>query len=105
MSGISVNAVTGEVTTFEAAPAVVPIQVPQVVSRAQGRAALHNAGLLTQVDAIASDPLTDPLTVIALNDAQTFDRNSPTLIALAGVLGLTETDLDNLFMTALEIVI
>lgn len=105
MTGVSINIATGEIIEFVASPAEDPVQIPQVVSRAQGRAALHNAGLLTQVDAIAADPLTDPMTVIALNDAQTFNRESPTLIALAEALGLTDTDLDNLFIAASEIVI
>lgn len=91
-----------EVATIRAANA--PI-VPVTVSRAQGRMALHNAGLLAQVDAIAADPATDPMVVIAINDAQTFDRNSPTLAALAGGLGLSDADLDALFIAASEVVV
>lgn len=74
--------------------------VPKVVSRAQARIALHGAGLLSQVEALIADPATDPVMVIAYNDAQEFNRNSPTLAALATALGLTDADLDDLFRAA-----
>lgn len=76
---------------------------PQSVSRLQARVALHNAGLLTKVEAIISDPATDPVTVIAWQDAQTFNRTSPTLAALASALALTSADLDALFIAAAAI--
>lgn len=77
--------------------------VPEQVSRVQARVALHQAGLLDQVEAIIADPATDPVTVIAYTDATTFDRKSPTLAALASALGLTDTDLDNLFVAASQV--
>lgn len=77
-----------------------PVVVPQVVTRFQARAALHLAGLLPQVEALMTDPGTDALARLAWTDAQEFRRQSPTVLAMAGALGLTEQQLDNLFTTA-----
>lgn len=73
---------------------------PQVVSRFQARAALHLAGLLTAVEALMADPATDPLARLAWTDAQEFRRTSPTLVAMAAALSLTDAQLDQLFITA-----
>lgn len=80
-----------------------PPQVPPSVSRFQARAALHNAGLLEAVQAVIDDPETDPITKLAWEDAQTFERASPTIAALAIILSLNDADLDNLFFAAAEI--
>jgi len=71
-----------------------------VVSRFQARAALRQAGLRSQVEAIMDDPATDPLVIDAWADAQEFRRMSPTILALTGQLGLTETEVDDLFRQA-----
>lgn len=73
---------------------------PQVVSRFQARAALHLAGLLPQVEALMADPETDTLARLAWTDAQEFRRTSPTLLAMASALSLTDAQLDALFVTA-----
>lgn len=73
---------------------------PQVVSRFQARAALHLAGLLPQVEALMADPQTDTLARLAWTDAQEFRRTSPTLLAMASALSLTDEQLDQLFVTA-----
>jgi len=73
---------------------------PQVVSRFQARAALHLAGLLPQVEALMADPATDTLARLAWTDAQEFRRTSPTLLAMAAALSLTDAQLDQLFITA-----
>lgn len=73
---------------------------PQVVSRFQARAALHLAGLLTAVEALMADPATDTLARLAWTDAQEFRRTSPTLLAMASALSLTDAQLDALFVTA-----
>lgn len=73
---------------------------PQVVSRFQARAALHLAGLLTAVEALMADPATDMLARLAWTDAQEFRRTSPTLLAMASALSLTDEQLDQLFITA-----
>ncbi len=89
--------------TDEEAEALRPVPVatvPQVVSRFQARAALHLAGLLDDVEAVMALPETPVLAKLAWADAQEFKRNSPSLLGIAGALGLTETQLDDLFTTA-----
>ena len=80
--------------------AAIPVSVPQEVTRFQALAALHLAGKLEQVEAIMTSPETDVLTKLAWNNAQTFKRQSPMVLSMATLLELTETDLDNLFITA-----
>ncbi|MFM0101998.1 hypothetical protein PQR01_00420 [Paraburkholderia rhynchosiae] len=75
------------------------IRVPQSVSRAQALAALSNAGLLTQAQNAASAS-TNPLVLIFWNNAQTFERNSSTVATLGGALGLTDVQIDSLFIAA-----
>ena len=77
-----------------------PSGPPQVVSRFQARAALHLAGLLDQVETLMADPTTDTLARLAWTDAQEFRRTSPTLVAMAAALSLTDAQLDQLFITA-----
>lgn len=72
--------------------------VPSSVSPAQARLALLGAGLLDQVEAIVA--AADQATQIAWNNASVIERNSPTVAALAGALGLTGAQLDDLFTTA-----
>ena len=73
---------------------------PQVVSRFQARAALHLAGLLPSVEALMAAPEADPLARLAWADAIEFRRDSPTLVAMAAALSLTDEQLDQLFITA-----
>lgn len=78
-----------------------PVQTdPQTVTRFQARAALHLAGLLTTVESLMTDPQTDMLARLAWQDAQEFRRQSPTVLSMAGALGLTDEQLDALFTTA-----
>lgn len=71
------------------------------VSRFQARAALFAAGKLGAAEqAVAA---IGGIAAIAWADAIEFHRNSPTIIALAGSIGLTETDLDDLFTAAAKI--
>lgn len=75
--------------------------VPAEVSRFQARAALLIAGYLPTVEATIS--AADPLTQLAWADAQVFRRNSPTIAALAAAIGLTESQIDALFVQAAQI--
>lgn len=79
---------------------VAVVSVPPVVSRFQARAALMLAGLLDDVEALMSAPGTPALAKLAWADAMEFERQSPTIAALAGAVGLTEQDIDALFITA-----
>lgn len=89
--------------TPEPAP-VPPVFVPQVVSRFQARAALHLAGLLEQVESLMAAPEADSLARLAWADAIEFRRDSPTLVAMAAALSLTNEQLDELFITAAGLV-
>jgi hypothetical protein len=96
-----INVQTGEVTEYPDAPATPqPPQIPQVVSRFQARAALHLAGLLDDVETMMAAPETPMLAKLAWADAQEFKRTSPSLLGIAGAIGLTDAQLDNLFTAA-----
>lgn len=75
-----------------------PEPVPFEVTRAQGKLALLNAGLLANAQAAAT--VAGQAAEIAFNDALTYERTSPTLNALATALGLSSDDLDSLFIAA-----
>lgn len=77
-----------------------PVPAPATVTRFQARAALHNAGLLGQVETLMADPGTDRIAKLAWSDALEFKRNSPTVSAMAATLGLTGAQLDDLFRAA-----
>ena len=77
--------------------------IPQSVTRFQARAALHLAGLLGSVEAMMALPETDALAKLAWQDASEFQRNSPTVLAMASALGMSETQLDDLFVQASKI--
>lgn len=79
------------------------IIVPQSITRFQALAALHNAGLLDIVQA-AITASTDPLVSLAWNNAQTFDRSSPTIASLATSLNLSSTQIDDLFIAGSKLV-
>ena len=77
--------------------------VPQQVARAQGKAALIGAGMwpsvLAFVAAIADDT-ERALAEVALHDTQNWQRSSPFLNAAKDGLGLTDEQLDELFVVA-----
>jgi hypothetical protein len=72
-----------------------------VCSRFQARAALALAGLLDQAEAIVAQG--DVIARLAWADAQEFRRTSPTILAMAGALGLAEEQIDALFEQAAAI--
>lgn len=77
--------------------------IPSHVTRAQGKAALIRAGLWRGViDYVASieDAKEKALADVSLNDTTHWQRTSPFLNAAATALGLTQTQLDDLFVTA-----
>lgn len=77
--------------------------VPQSISPFQARAALLGAGLLDAVEAVIADPATPVMMKLAWNTAQEFRRSSPTIAAMASVLGMSSEQLDSLFIAAAEI--
>ena len=72
-----------------------------VCTRFQAKAALHLAGLLPSVEAAIAEA--DPLTQLAWAEAVEYSRHSPAILALAGVLELTDEQVDDLFRTAMQI--
>ena len=86
----------------EPAPAQAP-EIPLSVSRAQGKLALIGAGLWPAVIAFVegiADPAQKAYAEVALNDTQEWRRDSPFLASAAAALGLSEEQLDTLFITA-----
>lgn len=80
--------------------------IPRQVSRAQGKAALIQSGLWPQVLAFVAsipDPIQRALAEVALHDTQFWQRNSPFLNAAAQALGMTSTQMDELFTAASQI--
>ena len=88
-----------------AAPYVEPdpqsAPVPESVSRFQARAALYQSGLLSTTEAAIR--ASDAMTQMVWADAQEFRRSSPAVAAIAGVLSLTEMEVDELFRLAITI--
>lgn len=80
--------------------------VPQQVTRAQGKVALIQAGLwqavLDYVEGI-TDPTEKALADVALNDTTHWRRDSPFLNQAALAVGLSEEQLDDLFVAAAHI--
>lgn len=69
-----------------------------VCSRFQAKAALLGAGMLASVEAVID--ASDPVAQLAWTDAVEFRRTSPTIALLAGAIGLTDAQLDDLFRAA-----
>ena len=92
-----------EVEATYVPPEPQPIPVPQQITRAQGKAALIMQGLWGAVlDYVASiqDPTQRALAEVALNDALTWERSSPFLNVAAEGMGMTDEQLDALFIQA-----
>ena len=97
--------VAGVKGTFNASaqPEPQPIPVQQQITRAQGKAALIMQGHWQAVlDYVASiqDPIQRALAEVAINDTLTWDRSSPFLNAATAGLGMTDEQLDALFIQA-----
>jgi hypothetical protein len=78
-----------------------PEPVPASVTPFQAKAALLQAGLLDTVLAAVAN--SSPIAQLAWAEATEFRRTSPTVLALASALGLSESDLDDLFKAASRI--
>jgi hypothetical protein len=76
--------------------------VPTSVTMRQARLAMNQAGILSQVEA-ALDALSEPSKTVAKIEWETatiMKRNHPLVDGLAAGLGLTEAQIDALFVTA-----
>ena len=93
-----------------ALPEYVPevVAVPEVVSRAKGKIVLIRAGLWQSVlDYVAAitDPVQKAIAEVALHDAPTWRRDSPFVAAISSALGVTEEQMDQLFIATQEVVL
>lgn len=77
------------------------VVVPQVISMRQARLALHGAGLLDDVEAAVAQA--DKTVQIEYEYATELHRQWPTLLVLATALGLTDAQLDALFIQASQL--
>lgn len=78
-------------------------EVPESITRAQGKAALIRAGMWPAVQGFVAgiaDPIEQALAEVALNDTLTWRRDSPFLNQAAVALGLTTEQMDALFIDA-----
>lgn len=75
-----------------------PIPIPQSVSRAQGLLVLEEAGILDSIEVYMLTA--SKKEQIAWKNIQQFERSSPLLNTLCSNFGLTETDVDQLFIQA-----
>lgn len=78
-----------------------PPAVPDVVTMRQARLALHGAGLLPQVNTMMEDA--DPAVSIEWEYAIEVRRDHPMIGAMGQGLGLSEDDIDALFVQAAAI--
>lgn len=81
-------------------PEVPTASVPMAVTRFQARMALRNAGLFDQAVALMGQPETPVAVVEAWDSAQEFRRDSVNVKNMATALGLSESQLDDLFVAA-----
>ena len=113
MSVITIDVVSGTVTSRGLTPEeIAALPTPEVaaalalasdragmkVSRLQAKIAMMQAGVLPAVEAAVA--AADPAVQMAWADAIEFRRFSPTILALSAQIGLTDTQLDDLFRAA-----
>jgi hypothetical protein len=80
-------------------PSVAP-QIPQKVTAFQAKAALLQADLLEDVEALISHADTPRIIKLAWAETLHFERNSPTVATIAAALRLTDEQVDDLFVVA-----
>lgn len=83
-------------------PSIEDERATWVVSRFQARQSLLNADLLDTADALIR-ATGNALVIGAWDDAQVFSRLSPSIVAMASALGLTDLMVDDLFRAAMQI--
>ncbi len=86
----------GDCYVFTYVPPITAITVPQVITMRQAKLVLLSADLLDTVNAVVAT--TDQATQIEWEYAAEVNRTWPTLVALQSALGLSDAELDNLFI-------
>lgn len=66
----------------------------------QGKVALFNVGLLDDIEALVAGTTVDTVTKLAWANALEWRRTSPMIASLAAALGMTDTQVDDLFKAA-----
>lgn len=74
--------------------------IPQEVTRFQALAALMQADLLDDIENYMALTEADSFTKLAWKEAATFSRNSPIVAAIGLLVGLTDSQIDDLFIFA-----
>lgn len=100
VSGYWVDATSGQPTAQQVADYIAP-PVPPYVSPFQARRALDNAGLRDAVEAAVAAATRDVQD--AWQYAVRIERSSPFIAAMQGGLGLTNEQVDQLFIAAAQI--
>lgn len=77
--------------------------VPESVSRLQGLAQLHQEGVLDSVESYMDAPERSVIEKLAWKNAQTFDRQSTLVQAMASLLNWDNQKLDQVFIEANKI--
>jgi hypothetical protein len=95
---------SGETTWVDEDPPidVQPVIIPATISMFQCKAALLQAGLLDDANAAVAGS-GSPFIILAWAEGTEMQRASPSLAALAPLLGLDDAALDALFIAAAEI--
>lgn len=75
--------------------------IPAVVSRFQAKAAMLQAGMLDQVEALIAGG--DAVTQLAWAEAVEYRRDSPLINSLAAAMDLTAEQVDDLFIAAAKV--
>jgi hypothetical protein len=77
-----------------------PRVIPESVSRSQAKVALEQAGLLATVEAFMDGPDISTTAKIFWAEEPRFERDSNLINTLGAALGLTSTQIDDLFVAA-----
>lgn len=92
-----------EYTTEELQARLEQQRASMVCSPYQGKAALFQAGLLDDVESLIANSATDTLTKLAWSNATEWKRLSPMIVSLSSALGLTDSQIDDLFTEAAKV--
>lgn len=87
----------------EALKPVPPPFIPQTVTRFQALAVLAAGGYLPTIRTYIATLDQDDIIRLAWESAAEWERTSPTLNALAQMLGLTDSQVDELFIAASQV--
>lgn len=82
------------------APQQAAVVVPQSITRLQAKLALSGAGLLATIEAMMAGLEAENVQRLAWENALQFERDSEMVNGMASVLGISQDQLDALFIAA-----